>query len=46
LHHMKVIASPLCRAPFAPVAAEHMPGLRRIAEGLLEEMAAGARGAI
>ena len=38
LHHAGVIASPLCRAPLAPVAPDHAEPLRRLADSLLAEI--------
>ncbi|WP_324723086.1 N-acetylneuraminate lyase [Lelliottia sp. JS-SCA-14] len=37
LHYMDVVAVPLCRKPFAPVAEQYLPELKALAEQLLAD---------
>jgi N-acetylneuraminate lyase len=37
LHYMDVLAVPLCRKPFAPVAEKYLPELKALAAALQQE---------
>ena len=39
LHYMDVVAEPLCRKPFAPVAEQFLPELKALAQQLQQEKA-------